>query len=95
MLTVIAKCIGQLKEQQMIELSFEEFTDAVVASSMLEQINNLEPYDENNVAMWFADNRKRDREAVEHLVHCMKVVHDFFSAPDNKKFFNYANISNT
>lgn len=71
---------------------FEE--DVFVAPLMREQIELLEPYDKTSIPMWFHD-REKDKAAVEHLVHCMKVVHDYFSMPTEQKYFDYENTSNS
>jgi hypothetical protein len=40
-----------------------------------------------NVRMFFR-NYDRDHAATEHLIHCMKVVHDYYSNTDC--YFDYS-----
>jgi hypothetical protein len=42
---------------------------------------------EHGIPIWFFDKDK-DNEAADHLVHCLKVVHDWFSA--HHKYFDYS-----
>lgn len=47
----------------------------------------------STLPMWFFDDKEKDRAAVNHLIHCMKVVADYYSNWDDSKFFDYSSAS--
>lgn len=60
----------------------------LVAQEVAKSVYMLEQRDrEHGIPIWFFDKDK-DNEAVDHLVHCLKVVHDWFSA--HHKYFDYS-----
>lgn len=51
--------------------------------------NDIESLEDRNIGvrMFFRDF-ERDNAATEHLIHCMKVVHDYYSNTDC--YFDYS-----
>ncbi len=43
--------------------------------------------------MWFYDDEEKDKAALNHLIHCMKVVSDYYSNFDKPKFFDYSSAT--
>lgn len=60
-----------------------------------EELRNHVSLLENNSfpPMWFVDDREKDKQAVNHLIHCMKVISDYYSMSDNNKFFDYSSAN--
>ena len=44
----------------------------------------------SGMPMWFYDDREKDRLAVNHLIHCMKVVADYYTNHGEPMFFDYS-----
>jgi hypothetical protein len=65
-----------------------KFADEAVAQELREMIDILEGG--SRIPMWFIDDPEKDQAAVNHLIHCMKVVSDFYSNHDDPKFFDYS-----
>ena len=65
-----------------------QFADEAVAQELREMVDILEGG--SRIPMWFTDDPEKDQAAVNHLIHCMKVVSDFYSNHDDPKFFDYS-----
>ena len=65
-----------------------EFPDELVGQELRNMIDMLEQG--SSVPMWFIDDPEKDKAAVNHLIHCMKVVADFYSLPSDPRFFDYS-----
>ena len=55
--------------------------------------NHARMLNHNKIPMWFIDDREKDKQAVNHLIHCMKVVSDYYSNFDEPKFFDYSSAT--
>lgn len=44
----------------------------------------------NSYPMFFYEDKEKDKLAVNHLIHCMKVVSDYYSDFDKPKYFDYS-----
>lgn len=44
----------------------------------------------NSIPMWFYNDTEKDTLAVNHLIHCMKVVCDYYTSFDKPKYFDYS-----
>jgi len=42
----------------------------------------------SNIPIWFLDQEK-DNQAKEHLIHCLKVVSDWYNSNPKTKHFDY------
>ena len=60
--------------------------DTLFALMLRNDVESLEDR-KIDVRMFFRDF-ERDNEATEHLIHCMKVVHDYYSNTDC--YFDYS-----
>lgn len=75
----------------MIEIQLDDLVEATIVQELKSQISMLEGDIENGLhsSVWFLDKEK-DREAVKHLIHCMKVVADWYSVPSEGSYFDYS-----
>jgi hypothetical protein len=65
-----------------------KFADEAVAQELREMVNILE--NGSRIPMWFTDDPEKDQADVNHLIHCIKVVSDFYSTNNQPKFFDYS-----
>lgn len=65
-----------------------EVCDDIVGEELRQMVAILEKG--SNIPMWFIDDPEKDKAAVNHLIHCMKVVSDFYSTNNQPKFFDYS-----
>lgn len=71
-----------------IELPYA-VADEIVYQNLVESIGTLEnPL--TDMPMWFSDDKVKDDAAVAHLIHCMKVVADYYSYHFQPKYFDYS-----
>lgn len=75
----------------MIEIQLDDLVEATIVQELKSHISMLEEDIENGLhsSVWFLDKEK-DREAVKHLIHCMKVVADWYSVPSEGSYFDYS-----
>ena len=60
--------------------------DRYISSELDEHITILK---HSGHPMWFYNNKELDKQAVDHLIHCMKVVSDYYGDFDKPKYFDY------
>lgn len=74
----------------MIEVDFDDVVEATVVHALKESIAMLEEQLEKDdrFAIWF-HNRDKDIAATKHLIHCMKVVADWYTVPSEGFYFDY------
>jgi len=65
-----------------------KFADEAVGQELRDMIDILEGG--RNIPMWFVDDPEKDKAAVNYLIHCMKVVADYYSNWDDRKYFDYS-----
>ena len=65
-----------------------QFADEAVGQELREMVDILEGG--SSIPMWFVDDPEKDRLAVNYLIHCMKVVADYYSNWDQPKYFDYS-----
>ena len=61
--------------------------DGYIGQELEDHIQLLE---NNSYPMWFYKDREKDKLAVNHLIHCMKVVCDYYTDFDKPKYFDYS-----
>jgi hypothetical protein len=66
----------------LVELEIDRF----ISDELDEHLTMLE---HNSYPMWFYNNKELDGQAVNHLIHCMKVVSDYYGGFDKPKHFDY------
>lgn len=71
-------------------VSAEVEMDKYVSDELRHQIYTLEHGPCKDIAMFFVDDEEKDRLAVNHLIHCMKVVADHYADWDQPKYFDYS-----
>lgn len=78
----------------MITVDIEDVIDATIAQQLKESVELLEQ-DLNRpdrFPIYFLD-REKDIATTKHIIHCMKVVHDWYSVPSDGRFFDYSGAS--
>jgi hypothetical protein len=65
------------------------FCDEIVHHNLVGAIDTLES-PTVDMPMWFSNDKAKDDAAVAHLIHCMKVVADYYSYHYQPKYFDYS-----
>lgn len=69
----------------------EDVIDATIVETLKDSIELQQSLlcDPNRFPIWFL-NKEKDTNAVAHLIHCMKVVHDWYATPSDGFYFDYS-----
>lgn len=71
-------------------VELDDLIDATVVDTIKQSIALLEAdlEKDDRFAIWF-HNRDKDIAATKHLIHCMKVVADWYTVPSEGFYFDY------
>lgn len=73
-----------------MNIEIEDLIDAAIVDTLKQSIAILEAdlEKEDRWELWFK-HRELDIAATKHLIHCMKVVSDWYTVPSDGFFFDY------